>query len=176
MSEAMLDKLSVALKTEMVGYSYYSEAAAMISDEHGKNVFRHLAKEELDHIKTLTRIADSVEAGRGWIASEKDAPGASEEADKGLPVFPETNELLEKLRDNETDINAINIALDAEEKAIAFYSGMLKAAVQNDEIEVLTSIVEMEKGHYDLLRWERDALSNSGFWLDQMEFSVEKER
>ncbi len=176
MTEAVLEKLRVALKTEMVGYSFYSEAAGMISDEHGKNVFHHLAKEELDHIKILMKIADSVEAGRGWISFSENASGTPEEVDEGLPIFPETNELLEEFKTNETDLNALSIALDSEEKAIAFYSGMLKSATQDDEVEVLTRLVEMEKAHYDLLRWEKDALSSSGFWLDQMEFSVEMEK
>ena len=176
MSQAVKEKLQIALKTEMVGYSYYNDAADIIKDAKGKNVFRHLAAEELDHIKMLMRIADAVDAGRGWIAHTDPAENEDARVNEGLPIFSDKNELLDKLKADVTDINAVTIAMDTEEEAVNFYSAMLKEATEEAEVEVLTKLVEMEKNHFDLLRWELDALTNTGFWADMIEFSVEMER
>ncbi len=176
MSQVVKEKLQIALKTEMVGYSFYNDAAEIIKDPKGKNVFKHLAAEELDHIKMLMRIADAVDAGRGWIAHADPAENEDKRVREGLPIFGEKNELMDRLKADVTDSNAVTIAMDTEEEAVSFYSAMLKEATEDDEVEVLTKLVEMEKNHYDLLRWELDALTGTGFWADMIEFSVEMER
>lgn len=175
MDSVVLDKLRIALKTEMEGFGFYNEAASMITDEKGKNVFKHLASEELDHMKVIFGIVKSVEDGKGWIGYE-DAVGVDYTKGGGLPIFPEENEMIDRLRTNETEVNAVQIALDSEEEAVRFYSEMLKEASSDAEKEVLAKLLEMEKGHFDLLRWEKDALMNMGWWADMIEFSVEKER
>ena len=94
---AIIESLQTALKTEMVGYSYYTDLVEMIKDEKGRNVFKHLAKEELDHIKYIIALSDSVKAGRGWIGMK----AASESAafkDAGLPVYQDKNELMERFK------------------------------------------------------------------------------
>ncbi len=40
---------------------------------------------------------------------------------------------------------------------------------------LLTRLLEMEKGHLKILRWESEALNRTGFWCGIMEYSVEKE-
>lgn len=172
---AIIDTLQTALKTEMVGYSYYSDLVEMIEDEKGRNVFKHLAKEELDHIKYIVTLSDSVKAGRGWIGM-KAARESDAFKDAGLPIYSDKNELMDRFKEDESDLNAIEIAMKNEEEAVGFYSGLLKEATGEGEREVLTRLVEMEKNHYDLLRWEKDSITHMGFWADQAEFSVEGER
>ncbi|HCY18295.1 MAG TPA: hypothetical protein DHU69_00705 [Deltaproteobacteria bacterium] len=72
-------------------------------------------------------------------------------------------------------MNAVTVAVEIEEKAVNFYSGLLKAASEPDERTVLTKILDMERNHLKLLRWERESIQHTGFWADFMEFSVEKE-
>ncbi len=172
---AIIDRLQTALKTEMVGYSYYTDLVEMMEDEKGRNVFKHLAKEELDHIKYIIALSDSVKAGRGWIGM-KAARESDAFKDAGLPIYPDKNELMEKYKKEESDLKAVEIAMDNEEEAVGFYSGLLKEAVGEGEREVLTRLVEMEKDHYDLLRWEKDSIMKMGFWADQPEFTLEGEK
>ena len=94
----------------------------------------------------------------------------------GAPIFMEENELTKRLKQNPTELNAVTIAVEAEEKAVDFYSGMLKKTNEPDEKALLTKILDMEKNHLKLLRWERESIIHTGFWADFMEFSVEKER
>ena len=62
--------------------------------------------------------------------------------------------------------------MENEEEAVGFYSGLLKEATEDGEREVLTRLIEMEKNHYDLLRWEKDSVMKMGFWADQAEFTL----
>ncbi|MBI5810453.1 MAG: ferritin family protein [Deltaproteobacteria bacterium] len=171
----MIDELSVAHNTEIDGYFYYTAAADVVGDEKGKDVFKHLAEDELEHIKAIAAIAEAVKSGMGWISYEEALKRGTLSGEGGAPIFPKQNELIKRLRKNQTDLNAIGIGIEAEENAVEFYGGMLGRAETPVEKVVLTNILEMEKGHLKMLRWERESLIKTGFWCGTMEYSVEKE-
>ncbi|MBI3397957.1 MAG: ferritin family protein [Deltaproteobacteria bacterium] len=172
--EKVIENLKTAVRTEMEGYSFYIAASNAIKDEHGQNVFRHLAKEELEHITVLSAINRSFNVGGGWL-SYNDAVAQGVPNKGGAPIFLEENELTKRLKQNPTEIGAVTIAVEVEEKAVHFYSGLLKAASEPDEKTVITKILDMERNHLKLLRWEHGSIVRTGFWADFMEFSVEKE-
>jgi len=164
-----------AYKTEIAGHLFYTAAAGIISDDKGKNVFKHLAAEELQHIAVVSSIAESVKSGRGWISYDEAVKGGAGINAEALPIFPERDRLVARLKNNPTDINAIHIAMESEEAAVTFYSDLLKDAGSPVEKVVLTTLLEMEKNHLKILRWEDESLRNTGFWCGDMEYSVEKE-
>jgi rubrerythrin len=170
----IIEELGIACKTEVEGHAFYNTAANLITDERGKNLFNHLATEELEHIRVVSGFADSIRKGRRGIGYDE-ALKIGSPGKKGLPIYPEKNKLLERLSENQTDLNAVTIAMESEEKAVDFYFEMLKAADNPEEKVLLTKLLEMEKGHLKLLRWERESLITTGFWCDTMEYSVEKE-
>jgi rubrerythrin len=173
----IIEELAIAYKTELTGYAYYTYAADLVKDERGKNVFRHIAKEELQHMAVVSFIGDALEEGlglAGYEAALKSGRTALEK--KGIPIFSEKNELIEGLKKNPTDQNAVRIAMEAEEKAVAFYSNMLRHAATPQEETLFTKLLEMEKGHLELFRWEEDSLLKRGFWCDMMEFTLEAEK
>ncbi len=174
-SSRILVELESARKTEMAGYYFYTVAAEMIQDEKGRAVFKGLALDELQHIKVIASIVDSVSGGLGWISYEEALEKGGGEVEP-LPIFKEENELIDKLNKNQTDMNAVNIAIESEEEAVKFYSELLKLAESPTEKVVLSTLLEMERGHLKLLRWESEAIKKDGFWCGNMEFSVEQER
>ncbi|MFQ5441788.1 MAG: ferritin family protein [Thermodesulfobacteriota bacterium] len=171
----ILDELSIAHSTEVKGYYFYKAAADMVDDEHGKNVFVNLAKDELNHIRAIKAISASVREGLGWMKFSEAVKKGSEEAGEGLPIFQGENELIERLKTNESDTNALHIAMENEEEAVKFYSRLLNEATDPMEKTLLTELLEMEKGHLKVLRWESESVNATGFWCDMMEYSVEKE-
>src|SRR3990170_5317036 len=66
-SPHLADKLLLAYQTEIKGHAFYRHAEEVATDEKGKNVFRHLSKEELEHIDVISAIADSIKKGGGWM-------------------------------------------------------------------------------------------------------------
>lgn len=170
------EELSIAHNTEITGYHFYTTAAAMVSDPKGRNVFTHLAKEELQHIMVVGQIAESVKRGKGWLDFDTAlSMGGAMILSKGAPIFQGENELVNRFKTNQTDTNAVAIGIEAEENAVDFYSRLLKNAVSPTEKVVLTKLLEMEKNHLKILRWESESLRNTGFWCGDMEYSVEKE-
>lgn len=174
--KGILKELETAYNTEVEGYFFYSTAAVMVNDDRGKNIFLHLAKEELDHIRVISRIAQSVRSGSGWMGYEEALRQGASIAVHGAPIYPSKNDLVARLERNQTDLNAVKIGIEAEEAAVEFYSRLLKEAKKADEKVVLTRLLEMEKGHLKVLRWESESLIKTGFWCGEMEYSVEKER
>ncbi len=167
----IVEELEIAYRTEIDGYVFYKKAAAMVDDARGRNIFTHLAKEELDHMSVVAAIAESLKEGEGWKSYET----ALKAGKKGAPVFPEENELTRRLVQGQDDVKAVEIGIEIEERAVDFYAKLLGMAEGPDEKVVLTKLLEMEKNHLKLLRWERESLVGTGFWCDMMEFSVEKE-
>jgi len=175
-SRKIADELTTAYKTEVKGYFYYSAAADLMENERGRKVFSHLATDELDHIKVVYALAESLKAGRGWLDYAEAVKAGVDGPTKAAEIFPGENELVKMLEENQTDLNAVSIGIEIEENAVDFYSGLLKGADTPEEKVVLTELLEMEKGHLKILRWEAEALKRTGFWGDTMEFSVEKEK
>lgn len=171
----IISELNLAHSTEISGYFFYKFVAGMVADKKGKNVFNHLAEEEMEHIKVVKSIAESLEAGNGWMNYNEALKKGKPISAAGLKIFPSENEMTERLKKNQTDLNAINISIEAEEKAVHFYGELLKKAKEPSEKMLLTRLLEMEKGHLKIVRWESESLINTGFWAGQMEFSVEKE-
>ncbi len=174
-SQKLIDELTTAYRTEVKGYFYYNAAADIVTNDKGRNVLRHLATDELDHIRAVSAIGESLRSGEGLISYEDAAKaGAGAEA-KAADLFPGENELVERLKADPSDKNAVQIGVEIEEAAVDFYSSLLADAASPEEKVLLTELLEMEKGHLKILRWELEALTQSGFWGDTMEFSVEKE-
>jgi rubrerythrin len=174
MVERALEKLIIAFNTEVIGYRYYSAASEMVDDEKGKNMFYHLAVDELDHIKVLSGITESLKKKGKWLKYDEAKKAGERSIDEAsLPIFPDVN--LENLKKNSDEISAIKVGIEAEGEAIEYYSNMLKDAEDPDEKTVLIQLVDMERAHLKLLRWEQESLIQTGFWCDIMEFNIEKE-
>ncbi len=175
-AQELADEISLAHNTELKGYYFYKAAAEMMSDEKGRDVFEHLASDEIDHIRAIKAIATSLGEGLGWMSYSEAVKRGAEDTKEGLPIFQGKNELIERFDENQSDITAIEIAIENEEKAVEFYSGLLARATDEAQKNLLGELLNMEEGHLKLLQWESDALKKTGFCCDRMEFTVEGER
>ncbi len=174
--QELADELSLAHNTELKGYYFYKAAAEMMSDEKGRDVFTHLASDEIDHIRVIKALAASLKDGLGWMSYSDAVKSGSQDTREGLPIYQGKNELIERFDANQTDITAIDIAIENEEKAVAFYGRLLNGATDELQKDLLSELLKMEEGHLKLLQWESDALRETGFCCDKMEYTVEGEK
>jgi len=174
--QELADELSLAHNTELKGYYFYKAAAEMMSEEKGKDVFNHLATDEIEHIRAIKALAKSLKDGLGPMSYAEAVKQGSQDTLEGLPIYQGKNDLIERFDANQSDITAIDIAIENEESAVAFYSRLLNAAHYDLAKDLLSELLRMEEGHLKLLQWESDALRKTGFCCDKMEFSVEGER
>lgn len=134
--------LGVALKIESSGYEFYTN----LSNRSTKNkeLFKKLAEQERDHMKTFEKI----------VVQSKEKSGSqplNEEAVGYLKVFAETSIFPEIEQDIPEDLKeALQIALDVEKDSVVFYEELAKYAPQKETIQ---KIIDEEKKHFkDILK------------------------
>lgn len=176
MDKRVIDMFMRAFHTEVAGYSFYLTAIDKVEDENARAMFHRIAKDELEHIKVLQSVTEELKASGKWISYEKALSIGASTGERGLPIFPKENELIKRLGKNPGELDVLNVAIEVEEKAIALYTRDLGKAKEVAMKSLLSKLLDMERGHLNLLRWEYEALVRTGFWCDIMEFTVEGER
>lgn len=178
MKNAVLEILKKAIVTEMEGEKYFNYFASQVKDIKGKDMFKQLAKDEIDHLKVVQALYVTLKDEDRWISYDEalksdkiyEIEGLPQ---KGLNIFPEEKELIQRIGSNPKDVNVVGAAIDIEEKAENVYLKILEKVADPQAVEVIKKLAHMEASHKKLLQWEFDSLSNAGFWLDFQEFDVE---
>src|SRR3990170_3140269 len=142
MKEKVLENLKTASRTEIIGYNFYITASNTVEDKHGKTVFRHLAKEELEHIVALTAISNALDVQGKWLTY--DAAVATGGSGKGgAPIFMEENELTKRLKQKK------------KKKIFLFFYLVLKKKKKKKKKRFFKKkIFNMKRNPLKLLRWE----------------------
>lgn len=132
-SDEFKEIIDFAIENEIEAYEFYKDAAEKIKNQQLKEVFKDLAKEELEHKKFLQDFLDKgvneikLDAGTDYkIAETIDKPVLSIDMDFS---------------------DAIALAIKNEEEAMDMYSNLAKACLDEEEKELFLDLVEMERMH-----------------------------
>lgn len=145
------DAISRAIYAEIGAMNFYSKMAREIENEDGSTRFAQLSDDEKGHRDTL----------KGWysrlfetefVEDEQEIKGAEI---SGLEINKEAGA-----------IEALDIAIEAESKANDFYLAEAKKAEEPELKKMFEGLAEQEKGHYDLLTAEKNALTGGFYWFD----------
>jgi rubrerythrin len=163
--------IRTALEYEAGVYKAYREAVEKTTDAEGKRVFHALAKEEAAHIGYLKeRLAEWQADGKislkplGTAIPRKDVIN-KELQDVRKTVRPKKTLLT-------TELELLKKALVAERKTSEFYKEMV-SKLDGDGQKLFQRFVEIEEGHEAIVQAEIDCVSNSGIFMDHMEFNLE---
>jgi rubrerythrin len=145
------DAISRAIYAEIGAMNFYSRMAGRIENEGGSSRFEQLSVDEKGHRDTL----------KGWYARLFDTE------------FVEDEHLIRnsEIRDIEISgkagaMEALDIAIDAESRANDFYLAEAEKASDPELKKMFESLAQQEKGHYDLLTAEKNALTGGFYWFD----------
>lgn len=145
------DAISRAIYAEIGAMNFYSKMAREIENEDGSTRFAQLSDDEKGHRDTL----------KGWysrlfetefVEDEQEIKGAEI---SGLEINKEAGA-----------IEALDIAIEAESKANDFYLAEAEKAEEPELKKMFEGLAEQEKGHYDLLTAEKNALTGGFYWFD----------
>ena len=161
----VLEILKQAMESEKEGYEFYIQASTITKDPKGKEMFKYLARDETDHFKTLEDAYNRLKGGEGKGSNTI----GHKQKEKGFLI---DSSLL--LKGDSGDLKALNIAMKIEEEAQEFYAKSAEKAKQSDVRDIFLKLSDMEKNHYDLLKYEHDSLIRSGFWCDFPEITIEE--
>lgn len=165
--EKTAQAMRTAIEMEKSGHRFFTGAAAAVTNEAGRKVFRRLASEEMTHLQVFEKIFTALTQGTDW----KEAVGQVEPA-KRVPYFDEAKKQF-KAADMSVELDYLRKALDLERNAMTFFSKAAREAETPEAREVFQRILAEEQSHYDLMQAEIDSINGSGYWFDVQEFYMD---
>lgn len=155
-----LEVLKKGMKLEREGLDFYLNAAECTSDADTAQVFRDLAKDEVDHYNYIGRQYDALAAGETWVAiPELDEV---EPVDAAAPIFPPGVQACSVLPDQPNDEDALLFALGAEMKSYELYADSAKQVDNPDARRLFQSLAAAEQQHFNVLMARYEALFGYG--------------
>jgi len=140
-----VELLEVALGIERNGAAFYQALAGKTKNKDAKAIYGYLAGEEKKHLNTFQSMLDSV----GKYQPPESYPGEYMLYLKSLidnTVFTDLAAAQQKAEKTSSEIDALDIGVQAEKDSILFYAEMQNFVGKGDR-EVVSSIIDEEKGH-----------------------------
>ncbi len=140
-----------AIYREIGARDFYRTIAERIKNMEGKEKFSQLSKDEDGHRAKL----------ESWF-----------ERLFGEPFAPQPDKLKEseiggiRVDERTGALEALNIAIGAEEKAEAFYRNLAAGTDIPELRELLLSMADEELGHFTMLEAERNSIIGGFYWFD----------
>ncbi|HOP85086.1 MAG TPA: ferritin family protein [Syntrophorhabdaceae bacterium] len=141
MIEKNINALKKAIQLEKDGIDFYLKSANKAKNIFTKTIFEELAREEENHIKAINKIYEDLKNKSikiEWVTS-----GSKDNIEK---VFQEA--LVEKAKKSKSDLEALNLVLDFEDKSIKYYERLAKNSKDNFERRFYLTLSYEERGHY----------------------------
>jgi rubrerythrin len=161
--------LKTAVTIEEEGERFYKAAAEETKDPKGKEIFLFLARDEEAHRKLFETMSRAYQ-------EKGDFSSLSEISLTGIKIKPaifDARNTTKEVKGDENDIRAIELGIGKEKASIAFYSQAIEEFSEENAKRLLRDLVVIEEGHLNLLQGELNALTETGFWYDFPEFTVE---
>jgi rubrerythrin len=159
--------LKVALEMEDRGKIFYDEAVAKCTSDVGRDIFRMLRDDELVHMDRIRTIYTSLEGGKGWTTEWKSLQ--FDHKDLGQLFRDMAQKHGKNIKADTSDMEAIEVGLDFEQKSIRFYEDQLKGAEQAAEREFIERMVGEERMHYFTLKDMKLYLTDPSAWFIEAE-------
>jgi rubrerythrin len=148
--------LQVAIEMEQIGRTFYESLSAGCGDAEIASLAASLAKIEAEHIETFERMLNSLPSTqRGPKLSEEELLAASDELRK--TIIPGARAVQKVVLTSDL-FKALDMAIEMEIEAVAFYSGLASVTTGLDKA-VMAGIVDEEKEHLRMLQEVRNLLS-----------------
>ena len=152
--------LQVAMELELTGETFYEIVASACGRDRPavEQFFRGLAQEEREHYRKFDKMLRdlSEKAGRPAraMSDEQQSSVIRLLSQRVLPDPAAARDKAARCGFQE----AVDISIEMERKAIAFYTGVLPTIAQEQDAEALRQIIDEEKRHEkDLVRLRRSA-------------------
>lgn len=148
--------LQIAIQIEVNGKKLYENAAQNTDNEFIKELFLHLAKEEVGHKAIFTNLLNQLgQKGPGSAYPDEYYQYLATMA-KNHVFSSSIDELLDEKEIND-ERKAINMAINFEKESILLFHEM-KYLVYEDEKNIIEKLIDEERSHYMKLVNMRDEL------------------
>jgi len=157
-----IEALKVAIQMEVEGKEFYQQASQKSDNRLVKELFENLAGEEDIHRQKFEEIYESIRKGQDW----PDVALPSGEA-KGLKsIFAQaTQEMGDKIKIGESELQAIKVAMDMEIRTYNLYNSRSEKSTLPAEKRFYQSLAGEERGHHLALLDSYEYLTDPAGWF-----------
>jgi rubrerythrin len=166
-----LDILMNAISMEIEGKEFFEEAAGKLKHQRAKDTFISLVKQEQRHIDILNAELSRLGEGKGWASLAEMKDSASTYARQS--VFKDKDIRRIRLGPDAGELEVLKVGIEVEKKSIEYYRDAANQTADVNAKGVFTWLVGEEAGHLTILSAEYENRTGSGFYYDNMEFSLE---
>jgi len=161
-----LGALQIAIQMEIDGKEYYLKVSQQSGNELGKKLLKSLAAEEDVHRQKFEEIYSALRNKKAW-------PETNFQPDRGKrlrTIFAsEIEEIGSKVKAPTTELEAVQTAMDMENKSYDFYNIQSKNATYDAERSFYDTVAAEEREHHRVLLDYYDYLRDPAGWFVKME-------
>jgi len=152
-----LEVIMAAKEVEKSGHRFYSTMSERASDPLLKELFTWLAQDEVEHLRRLSQLEANYQEGVFADTEEEFLPYLSQFS--ATKIFPDAKRLEAVLKTESADIQALDMAIEAEEKFAEYFLKASSLAQTEDGKEAFSWLAGEEVRHAKILRERRDKYS-----------------
>ena len=161
-----LEALKIAIQMEIDGKAHYLRASQKSSNDLGKKLLQSLATEEDIHRQKFEEIYGVISSKKAWPTTDFQPDGG-----KGLrTIFARaTEEMGSNIKALATELDAIQTAMDMENKTHDFYKSQGKNATYDAERDFYETLASEEREHHLILLDYYEYLRDPAGWFVKKE-------
>ncbi|MBD3258061.1 hypothetical protein GF377_06475 [candidate division GN15 bacterium] len=151
--EQIAEILKTAIRGEEDGYKFYNIMVDKTVNPTAKRKLEGLRDDEIEHRRVLVEMYQKFVGGEVGELPERGLSVLTEVFNKG------------KVESLNTEMEFINLAIEAELAATKFYQQERDAVDDPEFGKLLDQLADEEHGHFELLQAEKDALAGNYSWF-----------
>ena len=161
-----LEALQIAIQMEIDGNEYYLKASQESNNELGKKLLESLATEEDTHRQKFEEIYNAIRNKKAWPATDFRPDGGK----RLRTIFARaTEEMGSNIKALATELDAIQTAMDMENKTCDFYKSQGVNATYDTEKGFYETLAAEERGHQLILLDYYEYLKDPAGWFVKKE-------
>jgi Fur family ferric uptake transcriptional regulator len=153
------DALELTLAIERRGYTFYTNASRKTKNDSGRLMFQRLAAEESDHLRRLQQEHRSLLQQNEWLKREPARLPLSRKIAE--EIFPQKELLKVEVKDETSDLDALNIAMDLERRSHQFFKDFAQQMGDAGGKKIFMEFAKDEESHLQALMAEYKSLVGS---------------
>jgi len=161
-----LEALQIAIQMEIDGKEYYLKASQESNNELGKKLLQSLAAEEDIHRQKFQEIYSAIRNKKAWPVSDFQPDGGK----RLRTIFARaTEEIRSTVKPLATELDAIQTAMEMENKTHDFYKSQSNNANYGTERDFYETLATEEREHHLILLDYYEYLTNPAGWFVRKE-------
>jgi len=157
-----LEALQIAVQMEIDGKEYYLKASQESKNELGKKLLKSLAAEEDTHRQKFQEIFSAIRSKKAWPVTDFQPDGGK----RLRTIFARaTEEMRSTIKLLATELDAVQTAIEMENKTYDFYKSQSKVASYDTERDFYETLATEEREHRLVLLDYYEYLTNPAGWF-----------